>query len=89
MSGPRHGDRHWVSCDIVPRLKCFWDLHRTTFVTFFSIYLYRLLAFLLVVAIAAAIGAGLRAIRARRRLKTLNKGAMDQRSLVSNISSNA
>ena len=59
------------------------------FCNFFFIYLYRLLAFLLVVAVAAAIGAGLRAIRTRRRLKTLNKGAMDQRSLVSNISSNA
>ena len=60
------------------------------FCNFFSIYLYRLLAFLLVVAIAAAIEAGLRAYRlGRRRLETLDKSAMDQRSIVSNVLSNA
>ena len=56
-----------------------------TFYNFFSIYLYRLLAFLFVVAVAAAIGAGLRAYRARRRLKALNKDAMNQRSLVRSL----
>ena len=60
------------------------------FCNFFSIYLYRLLAFLLVVAVAAAIGAGLRAYRlGGRRLETLDKSAMDQRSIVSKVLSNA